>query len=518
MRFRAICTLSLVAIACTTEPGATVTDTSVTTDLGPTDDIASGDVAADHDTKGLDASAEPDTVDLPDVATVDVSSEVSEPDGAEPEDVPEGDGATPSPDVDDAQVEPPDATDSDTTDTLEPGPLVCDPAPPLPRPFETLYGFTTSEDFAFDGEGNLVSNDGGTLVKQKMNSSKKPFVPGFGDTAGMRYLPNGDLVVSNLQTGTIDRVTPDGSSSVVLSGMQYANGLETDSQGYIYVAEQNAGRVRRIDSVTGEFIVVGQGMTNPNGTSLSPDETILYVGSFGAGVIYAIDLTDEDHMGATTVFGRVPGVSPGSGAIVEPCLGLTEGASCSAPFGGNGVCAPFGGVLDCIPAGSCDGKEEGDPCDEFGSPGVCTQSFGGLVCQAATPCSGLSEGSTCESTFGKGICTPGWNGLSCAPIVCWQKPEGTECPLGDGTGECKLGWDGFLECQLVEPCQKEGVSSGDPCPLVDGGIGICVGETGFGWCQYYDVCAVVGTPAGSGCTTALGTPGICKDPSGFGLS
>ncbi|MBT9555739.1 MAG: hypothetical protein IV100_06895 [Myxococcales bacterium] len=508
MHLRAISALSFFAIACTTDPSAPVTDAAAESDVGPLGDTAVGDVAATEDTQAPDSSTESDAEALPDIA-----ADVPELGDAEPVDAPKDDG-TPE----DTGLEDTGTTDADATDTAAPIPLVCDPAPTLPRPFEILYSFTTSEDFAFDGEGNLVSNDGGTLVKQKVNSSKKPYVPGFGDTAGMRYLPNGDLAVSNLQTGTIDRVTPDGSSSVILSGMQYANGLEVDSLGYIYVAEQNAGRVRRIDAATGEFIVVGQGMSNPNGTSLSPDETILYVGSFGAGVIYAIDLTDEDHMGATTVFGRVPGIPPGSGAVSEPCAGLTEGASCDPLFGGNGTCAPFGGVLDCIPAGSCDGKEEGDACDEFGAPGICTESFGGLVCQAATPCAGLTEGSTCESPFGKGICTPGWNGLSCAPIVCWQKPEGSDCPLGEGTGTCVMGWEGFLECQFVDPCQKAGSQAGAPCPLPDGTSGVCSGEPGFLWCQYFDPCTAAGTASGSPCTTPLGVPGICKDPEGFGLA
>ena len=515
MRLRLLHVLSLLPFACSEATDATAADALSRTDLEDSStDTASEVSEAPEIVQAPDTKPEVDTATVPEDAVGETVQDVVDDNDSSASDIDTNDISEPG------DTSPSDAPESDidAPDTAEPVPLVCDPAPTLPRPFEILYSFTTSEDFAFDGEGNLVSNDGGTLVKQKMSSSKKPFVPGFGETAGMRYLPNGDLAVSNLQTGTIDRITPGGSSSVVLSGMQYANGLEVDSLGYIYVAEQNAGRVRKIDSNTGDFIVVGHGMVNPNGTSLSPDETILYVGSFGAGVIYAVDLTDEDHMGATTVFGRVPGIAPGSGAIVEPCLGLTEGASCDAAFGGNGVCSPFGGVLDCIPAGSCDSKQVGDACEDFGNPGVCTESFGGLICQAATPCTGLNEGTTCEAGFGKGICTPGWNGLSCAPIVCWQKPEGSDCPLGDGTGACVMSWEGFLECQFVDPCQKVGSIVDEPCPLPDGTTGICVGESGWATCQYYDPCEAPGSISGKLCTTSLGTPGICKDPVGLGLS
>ncbi len=211
----------------------------------------------------------------------------------------------------DAKVDSPDA--NVPTPDARPA-FNCNNQPTLPLSHTSLTGFTGSEDFAFDADGNLVSTDfNGNLTRQPKSGSRGLFVPNVGETAGTRFLPNGDLVVANVGQGSLVRVASTGSASTVLSGIAYPNGVEVDQDGFVYVAEHDAGNVRRINPDNGEFDIIGNGMLNPNGVSFSPDYKTLYVGSFGGGVVYSITRDGSGGWGAVTEFGRVASTDGGGG-------------------------------------------------------------------------------------------------------------------------------------------------------------------------------------------------------------
>lgn len=195
----------------------------------------------------------------------------------------------------DSEELPPDSsppTAPSTATTGDTGPeLDCSVLPPVPAPFITMNQYDTSEDFDFDGSGYLCTVLNQNLACRDQSGDQRLVSPNIAaTTAGTRVLPTGDWVVaapSNETLILIDGVT--GGQTVLASGLQYPNGVEVDADNMVYVAEHNAGRVRQIDAYTGEQWPVANGMTAPNGVILSPDGNTLYVGSFGGGLIYAVD-------------------------------------------------------------------------------------------------------------------------------------------------------------------------------------------------------------------------------------
>jgi gluconolactonase len=96
-------------------------------------------------------------------------------------------------------------------------------------------------------------------------------------------------------------VDRQGARTPVLSGLSNPNGLEVDLNGFVYVTEQDSGRVRRVDPATGEFTVLADKLNNPNGISFSPDYSLLYIGSYGGGTIHALAVDADGKPGELTL-------------------------------------------------------------------------------------------------------------------------------------------------------------------------------------------------------------------------
>ncbi len=296
----------------------------------------------------------------------------------------------------------------------------------LPVTATSISGFSGSEDFAFDADGNLVSNKDGSVTKQPKTGSGTLLIGGFGDTAGTRYLSNGDLVIADVSNGTLKRIKPDGETSDILAGFSYPNGVEVDEQDFVYVAEHDAGQIRRVNPDTGEFTVIATGLTNPNGLSFSPDYRTLYVNSFGGGTVHKVTVDDSGTWAAPVLLGDI---FDGEGG---PCEDKAAGDFCDASFEA-GVCTDSGGTLGCDTSlngseffeAACNGIGSGEPCSvtisatEF--PGTCQ---GGSCNPDQSPrktCEGKQEGDACTAAhqdFGAfdGTCSEGFgSGISCFP-------------------------------------------------------------------------------------------------------
>jgi sugar lactone lactonase YvrE len=423
-------------------------------------------------------------------------------------------------------------TDQDTgedDDTGTPTNECTDPAP-LPVDSSRLGGFTGAEDFVFDGEGYLVSIDEqGNLVGINRDAERKVILPGVGEwTSGMHMLPDGDFVFSDASTGTLMRVRPGGGAEPVLSGMSYPNGIEVDLEGFVYVSEHDAGRVRRIDPDTGDFTILASELFHPNGVHFSADYGTLYVGSFGGGTVHAIQREGDGGWGPAQLLGAVPSVN--LDAMPEPCVDAPAGEACFKPYGGIGECgedesgAPVCGEARDTTA--CVGLAAGDPCttDRLGDPveSVCaadTAVSDTLFCprvEAArvSPCEGESYGADCRVGGAYGYCQPSWEGVQiCSVDADWYNLEddceglsiGDACssmfPVGPFEGTCQnyqswglgvicepwfgLGEDGGLDGLSVDACDNvyvtEFVSGVIYRFLPEGGEAEVVRETGAYW-------------------------------------
>ncbi|MBM4366904.1 MAG: SMP-30/gluconolactonase/LRE family protein [Deltaproteobacteria bacterium] len=322
-----------------------------------------------------------------------------------------------------------DSGEPDTGDSAEPE--SCGEPAALPVSASYLSGFQGSEDFAFDAEGYLVALDAqGTLLGIDQLGQQKVILPNatnFG--AGMRFLPGGDLVFADAEKGNLARVNPStGELTVVLSGLEYPNGLDVDYDGFVYVSEQNAGRVRRIDPDSGDYTTVAKNLYNPNGVTFSVGHDTLYVGSFGAGVAWAVDRDGDDwaepRVYATTP--EAPGVPP------DWCATYGEGSECPVYYGyGIGTCAVDDeGDLECAmvyDTGACDGLAAGDGCvtERFDAQvsSSCTEGADGLFCPHTNAewigaCVGERQGESCEVHGVVGTCYTSYEGV----LACydWQ--------------------------------------------------------------------------------------------------
>lgn len=339
-------------------------------------------------------------------------------------------------------------------------PEVCDePTVAAPFEFDTLTGFTGSEDFAFDGNGYLVSTDhNGNLMRMDIEGNKEVFVPGVGETAGTRFLPNGDLVVAQVSRGQLLRITPSGGQETLLGGLSYPNGVEVDHDGMVYVAEHDGGRVRVVDPETGEDSTVATGLESPNGVVMSADQRSLYVNSFGGGTVHVIRRDEAGVWADPELFSEIPrDEAPEEG----PCLESAAGDECVSDDGFVG---------DCVDPGS--GELE------------CTQV------QDVDPCSGLNEGDACANTlFGEEISStcsisPADGQLFCpkapaeALAVCEGASQGDECTLGGETGKCRNSFEELMVCNELglagQAC--DGLAEADEClveSLTNPYVGTC---------------------------------------------
>lgn len=197
--------------------------------------------------------------------------------------------------------------------------LDCSILPPMPVPYTTLNQFQTAEDFDFDDQGYLCTVRGfaGDLACKDLTGATR--VEGVraapNGSAGTRFLPTGDWVIAG-GDGTLIRVDhATASSTVVIAGMLYPNGVEVGRDGYVYVAENSSDRVRQIDPYTGDQWPVGDGLVSPNGVIMSPDEQTLYVGSFGGGNVYAFDRISEHEWQPVRILASSPGWDGGFDGI-----------------------------------------------------------------------------------------------------------------------------------------------------------------------------------------------------------
>ncbi len=326
----------------------------------------------------------------------------------------------------DAAVAPSDAAAPDAAPEVD-----CSSLMALPLEATILTGFSGSEDFAFDGEGNLVSNDSGNVTKQPKTGAGMLLSPNVENTAGTRYLSNGDLILANVSFGELWRIEPSGAKSTIASGLLYPNGVEVGLDDIVYVAEHDGGRIRRVDPSSGENSVIATGLTNPNGLSFSPDYRTLYVNSFGDGTIHKLSVDDQgnwtepellgdifdkttenpciDHVAgdlclinnragicevdATAVGLRCTTEGNGPEVFEAACQDVGNNQPCTVDVGNssfNGTCQDNFGPLTCEssvgPEEVCTGRNNGDPCEvaqsDFGAyPGICSDEFGfGLYC------------------------------------------------------------------------------------------------------------------------------------------
>jgi len=122
-------------------------------------------------------------------------------------------------------------------------------------------------------------------TERAAQSSAEVAYSGFRGPVGMAFAPDGSLLVANWSGGTVDRIAPDATRSVVTDELPSPSGLAIDKAGNIYVALFGANQVVRIDT-TGRRSVFVSGLGTPVGMAFAGDN--LVIANRGSGEIVSV--------------------------------------------------------------------------------------------------------------------------------------------------------------------------------------------------------------------------------------
>ena len=142
----------------------------------------------------------------------------------------------------------------------------------------------------FDDEGNLYQSNiqGGTVSKITPEGNVSTFATGFSAPVGIAYDGNSNFYVCNCGNNTISKVDSEGNVSLFSSGNLFncPNGIDIDKNGNLYVANFSNSTIVKItpDGTPSTFATMP---TNNNGHLLI-NENFIYVVARGIHSIYRI--------------------------------------------------------------------------------------------------------------------------------------------------------------------------------------------------------------------------------------
>ncbi len=196
------------------------------------------------------------------------------------------------------------------TDTSVGPPADCKALKDRPLSIRELGRPRGHHGLAFDLDGNVIGLDNGNLIKVAFDDTFFPWAVGINTTEQMDWLLDGDLAVADAQNNAIVRIDAAGIKSPIVTDT-YTYGLTVGPNGMIYAANNDV--LYEIDPATGQkplFVPDGPGFS-PRVTAFSPDLTKMYVGNFGGGEIYIIDLdANLDPIGNPYLFVSGAGAGP----------------------------------------------------------------------------------------------------------------------------------------------------------------------------------------------------------------
>lgn len=223
------------------------------------------------------------------------------------------------------------ADTADSGDTGDTGPMVYDCAA-LPQLGDIedneLSGPRAYHDVIFDTAGNLLGNDGSSLLKSTYAGAVTPFVPGIGTIQGMAHLPDGDIVAADDARAQLIRIGADGAVSTVATGLPGAYGVTVGPDGMVYVGNvtrEGRSALVRVDPASGAattWLEMRAG-ESPRMVVFSVDNTVGYIATVGRTRVYAVDLdADLNIVGDARVYADNVGAGWQDGIGLDACGNL----------------------------------------------------------------------------------------------------------------------------------------------------------------------------------------------------
>ena len=163
------------------------------------------------------------------------------------------------------------------------------PAGPIAA-VEVLNVFNGSEDLAFDGKGHIVAKNGNTIILADAAGQTTDLVDLNGQAFGLRYRPDGVLVVARPGANTVVEVAPDGTVTDLLTNLAGPNGLYADFGGNVWMTEFQGGNVSRINP-GGSVDIIVSNVEAPNGVVFDSTREILFYTEYSNGLIFRVDVS-----------------------------------------------------------------------------------------------------------------------------------------------------------------------------------------------------------------------------------
>ena len=193
------------------------------------------------------------------------------------------------------------------------------------------------ESVAIDKEGRIYAGTtDGKIVRMRPalhgeapqpGESVEVFTETNGRPLGMRFAPNGDLIVADVMKGLL-RVDSTGAIEVLMrtaegTPMLFLNDVVVASTGVIYMTDSStwgyggqvndileaipAGRVIRYDPATKTAVVIARGLAFANGLALAADESYLLVAETARYRIARVWLQGDKRHLVETFVDNLPG-------------------------------------------------------------------------------------------------------------------------------------------------------------------------------------------------------------------
>ena len=204
------------------------------------------------------------------------------------------DAGSPSGPMADAMPEPVDPPASPPPEPVD----VCANLAALPVAFTTRTDVPVTDEFTFDGQGNLLAFDGRDVVRINANGGFEPlFRNVLGARGGaLRALDTGELMVADYQREEIIRLDPGESRPSRSGNVRRPMKMVRGPADTLFVSSSN-GFIYRIDVRTGNQRVVVSGRTEWSGLTFDVGYNTLYAGADDEDAIYTLSLDAAGNLG-----------------------------------------------------------------------------------------------------------------------------------------------------------------------------------------------------------------------------
>jgi enterochelin esterase-like enzyme/sugar lactone lactonase YvrE len=154
-------------------------------------------------------------------------------------------------------------------------------------------GPALSEAPAANAQGELVFAAAAGLDRLSADGQRSSFRTSGGTLRGLAFGPGGRLYASDPARKRVVSIGPDGRETVVASGIGVRD-LVVSHTGRIYATEPATRRVLRIEN--GKPTVVDEGLAEPTGIALTPDQSLLLVADAKGPFVYSFQVQADGSL------------------------------------------------------------------------------------------------------------------------------------------------------------------------------------------------------------------------------